>query len=167
MQRSAMRHERSAPEGRSVRHPASRSSARVQMSPRLRAAVFACGALLWLSGALWLVLHFAFAEQTPFGPLPNPWEPTVMRVHGACAIAAVFLLGWVGAAHVAEGWARVRYRLSGFVLVGSAALLVSTGYAIYYTTGALHDLSARIHDWVGSLSILIAIAHWRRVRGPR
>jgi len=168
MQRSAMRHhERSASEPRSLRDAAPRGSARAQMSPRLRAAVLACGALLWLSGALWLVLHFAFAEQTAFGPLPNAWEPTVMRVHGGCAVGAIFLLGWITASHVVEGWARGRLRLSGLVLAGGAALLVITGYALYYTTGLLHDLAARTHDWVGSLSILIALAHWRRLRIPR
>ena len=168
MQRTAVRHhERSASEGRRLRHAALRGSARVRMSPRLRAALISCGALLWFSGALWLVLHFGFAQQTPFGPLPNPWEPTLMRVHGACAVGAMFLLGWIGASHVSEGWTRGRLRPSGFVLAGSAALLVITGYALYYTTGSLHDVAARTHEWVGALSILMALVHWRRLRISR
>ena len=65
---------------------APRNGGRVPMSATLRGVILGAGALLWLSGVLWLVLHFAFAQGTQFGPLPNPWEPTLMRVHGVLEI---------------------------------------------------------------------------------
>src|SRR5439155_6275596 len=59
---------------------------RVRMSSPLRAAVFAGCALLWLSGAVWLVVHLTLEQPTPFGPLPSPWEPALLKVHGLLAV---------------------------------------------------------------------------------
>ena len=143
---------------------AARNGARAPMSPALRAAILTLGALLWLSGAAWLVLHFAFAQRTEFGPLPNPWEAVVMRLHGVLAVGGVFLLGWIVGGHTIERWGSVRNRLSGLLLVASAALLVASGYALYYTTGAPHEVASRAHEWLGAGSLLAALAHWWRIR---
>ena len=119
---------------------------------------------MWLSGAAWLVLHFAFAQQTAFGPLPNPWEAVLMRMHGMLAVGGVFLLGWIIGAHTLERWGSARNRLSGIALVGSVALLVASSYALYYTTGALHEAASRTHEWLGAGSLLAALAHLVRAR---
>ncbi len=102
------------------------------MAAGLRAAVFVVCALLWLSGMAWLVLHLGFEPRNFFGPLPHPAEAPLMRVHGVIAVAGVFLLGWLGAGHVMQRWRRARNRPSGWTLLGCAALLVLTGYALYY-----------------------------------
>jgi hypothetical protein len=143
---------------------APRNGARAPMSPALRAAILTLGALLWLSGVAWLVLHFAFAQQTQFGPLPNPWEAVLMRLHGVLAVGGVFFLGWIVGGHTIERWGSARKRLSGFLLVASAALLVASGYALYYTTGAPHEVASRAHEWLGAGSLLAALAHWWRLR---
>lgn len=137
---------------------------RSRMSRALRAALIASAAILWLSGCVWLVLHFAFPQPTPFGPAPNPLEPVVLKVHGLSAVAGVFLLGWVTSDHLIERrGAGSRYR-SGLVLAGAAALLVLSGYALYYTTGAVHDVAARTHEVLGVASLLAALTHWWRKR---
>ena len=128
----------------------------------IRATLYAVGALLWVSGALWLVLHYVFPQSTAFGPLPNPWEAPLMRVHGLIAVCAVFLIGWMMAAHVTARWASERNRRSGLVLAGAALLLVLSGYALYYTTGAPHDGAAIAHQVVGVLSLAAALGHWWR-----
>src|SRR5437762_3650649 len=64
---------------------------RVRMSSPLRAVVFASCALLWLSGAVWLVVHLTLEQPTPFGPLPSPWAPALLKVHGLLADVGVFL----------------------------------------------------------------------------
>jgi hypothetical protein len=142
-------------------------SGTVRMSPPLRLAVYAAGAALWASGLLWLVLHFGFSARGEFGPLPNPWEPMVMRVHGLLAVVAVFLLGWIGANHVQARWSSARNRLSGLVLGASGVLLIVSGYALYYATGALHDAAGLIHEWLGVAALAVALAHWWRRHSPR
>ncbi|HYM29363.1 MAG TPA: hypothetical protein VET66_14530 [Steroidobacteraceae bacterium] len=133
----------------------------------LRLAVYALFGLLWGSGVLWLVLHFGFAQQGPFGALPNPWEPALMRVHGLLAVGAVFLLGWIGGGHVLARWHSGRNRRSGLVLASSGALLIASGYALYYSTGVLHDIASATHEWLGVAVVSVALAHWWRMRATR
>ena len=87
-----------------------------------------------------------------------------MRVHGVLAVGGVFLLGWIVGGHTLERWGSARNRLSGLVLVASTALLVASGYALYYTTGAPHEVASRTHEWLGAGSLLAALAHWWRIR---
>ena len=143
---------------------ASRSGVRAQMGGALRAAILAAAALLWVSGVLWLVLHYAFAQTGPFGPLPNPWEAAVMRVHGVLAVGGVFLLGWIVAGHVTTRWPSGRHRLSGVTLGASAAVLVLSGYALYYTMGSPHEAAALVHEGLGVCALLAGLAHWWRRR---
>jgi hypothetical protein len=152
--------------GQSSRELPSRGAGRVPMPPALRATVYAVAALLWVSGAAWLVLHYVFPQPTPFGPLPNPWEAPLLRTHGLVAVAAVFLIGWMMAAHVTVRWASERNRRSGLMLGGTALLLILSGYALYYTTGSAHDAAALAHEAIGVLSPAAALAHWWRNR-PR
>jgi hypothetical protein len=137
-----------------------RSGTAAPMAAAARAAVLTGGALLWLSGLVWLVLHYAFAQSSPFGALPNPWEPVLMRAHRVLAVGAVFLLGWITAAHVTERWPSARKRFSGLTLAASAAVLAVSGYGLYYTTGSPHAAAALIHEGLGALSLLAGLAHW-------
>jgi hypothetical protein len=139
----------------------------VPMTRSLRASVFSVYALLWLSGVVWLVLHLALEPRNEFGPLPHPWEATLMRVHGLLAVGGVFLLGWLGAGHVPQRWRGARKRPSGWTLLGCAVLLVLSGYALYYTVGPLHTGSAWVHEWLGTAAIIVALTHWLRVRSTQ
>ena len=142
---------------------AGRNGARAPMARAVRAAILTVCALLWLSGAMWLVLHLAVPGQTEFGPLPNAWEPVVLRVHGLLAVGGVFLLGWIAGGHLIERWGGPRNRLSGFVLASCAVLLVLSGYALYYTTGTAHELASWTHECLGIVSALAALVHWWRI----
>ena len=48
----------------------------------LRRLIYTLCTLLWLSGCVWLIVHFFFPVTTQFGPAPNPLEPWLLRVHG-------------------------------------------------------------------------------------
>src|ERR1700756_2512007 len=134
-----------------------RAGARAPLSRVLRATLYGVGALLWVSGAAWLVLHYVFPQPTAVGSLPIPWEAPLMRAHGLIAVCSVFLIGWMMAAHVTVRWASERNRRSGLVLGGSALLLILSGYALYYTTGSAHDAAALAHEAIGVLSPAAAL----------
>jgi hypothetical protein len=165
--RTTVRRQMSAPQAPPAVSHLPRASARAPMSRALRLTILGACMLLWLSGCLWLVLHFAFPQRSEFGPLPNPWEPVLMRVHGAIAVVAVFLLGWIAAGHLRERWGAAYNRGSGIVLGASALLLVISGYALYYSTGILHEIAARTHELLGVGSLLAAFAHWWRSSAAR
>jgi len=141
-----------------------RSSARATLPRPLRGLIYAVGALLWLSGAAWLVLHYVFPQASAFGPLPNPWEAPLMRAHGLVAVCGVFLIGWMTAAHVTARWSSDRNRRSGLALGLTTLLLVFSGYALYYTTGMPHDGAGVLHEVIGVLAPAAALAHWWRNR---
>ena len=134
------------------------------MSRGLRAMMFAVGALLWLSGALWLLVHLVFPAHNEFGTLPSPWEAPLMRLHGLIAVAAVFLFGWLGASHMLPRWVAPTNRRSGLWLLGVMVVLAVSGYALYYSTGALHEAAAAVHEWLGLAAIAPALAHWTGIR---
>src|SRR5262245_41792623 len=117
-----------------------------RMSARVRLTTYAALGALWLSGCLWMVLKYFFSASTEFGPVPNPWQPLTLRLHGWIAVAAVFLLGWMGSDHVRQRWRQLRNRQSGLSMIGLAAVLTITGYALYYTTDSLHNVAAAIHE---------------------
>lgn len=137
----------------------------------LRAAVFAVSALLWVSGALWMLLHYLFPGHNEFGPLPNSYEAPLLSVHGLIAVAAVFLLGWLGASHMLARWSAWAGRPSGLWLLGAALVLIVSGYALYYTTGGLHAAAGAVHEWLGLAGLAVALSHWlgrqARERNPQ
>jgi hypothetical protein len=141
---------------------AARATRAVPMSRALRTAILGTGTLLWLSGAVWLLLHFAFPAHNEFGPLPNPWEASLMRLHGLIAVAGVFLCGWIGAGHILTRWSCAANRVSGLTLMGCAIVLVGSGYALYYSSGAVHEGAGAVHEWLGLLAIIAALTHWLR-----
>jgi hypothetical protein len=137
---------------------------RAPTSRRTRAAILTVCTLLWLTGVAWLIAHWFFPARNDFGVLPGPWEAPLMRLHGLIAVAAVFAFGWVGAGHILARWSAARNRISGLWLLACAALLVVSGYALYYSTGGLHAAAAGVHEWLGLVAIFAALAHWLRVR---
>ncbi len=133
----------------------------------LRAAVLAVSALLWVSGALWMLLHYLFPGHNEFGLLPNACEVPLMRVHGVIAVAAVFLLGWLGAGHMLPRWSARAGRPSGLWLLGAVLLLIVSGYALYYASGGGHAAAAVVHEWLGLAALAIALSHWLGRRAAR
>jgi hypothetical protein len=133
----------------------------------LRGAILAVSALLWLSGALWILLHYLFPGQNEFGPLPNSYESPLMRLHGLIAVAAVFLLGWLGASHMLARWSARAGRPSGLWLLGAALTLIVSGYALYYTTGGSHAVAGVLHEWLGLAALAVALIHWLGRRPAR
>jgi hypothetical protein len=164
MARAALRRPEMNGSGQGAGEISTRSSARATLPRPLRVLIYAVGALLWLSGAAWLVLHHVFPQASAFGPLPNPWEAPLMRAHGLVAVCGVFLIGWMTAAHVTTRWSSDRNRRSGLALGLTTLLLVFSGYALYYTTGMPHDGAGVLHEVIGVLAPAAALAHWWRNR---
>lgn len=132
-----------------------------------RRSLYLTGALLLLSGAAWLALHYTVGAGA--GDLPHPVEAWLLRLHGAGAFASLFLLGVMAAGHVPQGWrytGRHRWdgqRSSGVTLCVIGALLALTGYALYYfAPETVRPALGWAHAFVGlSMAVLIG-SHRRR-----
>jgi hypothetical protein len=133
-----------------------------------RRALFASAWGLLLSGIAWLALHYVLAGGDG---LPSPLEPWAMRVHGMAAIVAIFALGALSESHVPHGWrlsARHRWagqRGTGIALCGLGAMLVATGYLLYYfAPDSIRPAVGWVHSLVGLAAAGILVQHWRARR---
>ena len=154
---------------RSHRHPSAAGALPYHpLSVRIRATTYSILGALWLSGCLWLVLHYLFPEHTDFGAAPNRFEPTALKAHGWLAALGLLLLGWLSATHVVPRWNQPRRRASGISMVALALLLSLSGYGLYYLADRPHELAALTHEALGALSVAVALIHWTARRGkPR
>ena len=134
-----------------------------------RRAVTIAGLALLMTGGPWLAVHYGLGAGA--GELPHPAEAWLMRLHGAAAFAALFLLGLVAGVHVPHGWRVSRrghrrgQRRTGLLLVGLGALAVLSGYLLYYFAPEwLRPTLGWAHALVSSAMALALAWHRRGVR---
>lgn len=120
------------------------------------------GALLWLSGAVWLVLHNFLRVEGEFGPEINPLEPWMLRLHGAAMIGALLGIGSLLVVHVWRGWGYRSQRWIGVALISLAAFLTVTGYLLYYVGDDEWRGWISVAHWAGGIIALAAfLVHYR------
>ena len=138
-----------------------------RLAPWQRRTLYATGALLMLSGAAWLAVHYVVGAGA--GDLPHPAEAWLLRVHGLGAFAGLFVLGVLAAGHVPQGWrytGRHRWagqRSSGITLCVIGAALVLSGYLLYYFAPEnIRPALGWAHAVVGACMAVLTISHRRR-----
>jgi hypothetical protein len=142
--------------------------------PRLvrwqRLGLFTSGALLLLSGLVWLAVHYSVGAGA--GELPHALEAWSLRLHGLAAFAGLFVLGALAAAHVPHGWRMSRrrrwsaQRRSGALLCGVAALLALSGYLLFYfAPEAIRPALGWAHTGLGVAMGLLLASHRRGLHG--
>jgi hypothetical protein len=123
------------------------------------------GGLLWLSGVAWLLLHDYGQVQGEFGPEANPAEPWMMRLHGAAMIAALLGSGSLLVAHVWRGWTYRSQRVLGLALVIILAVLILTGYLLYYAgDDSLRWWVSAVHWIIGIVVLPLFLVHYYQGR---
>lgn len=134
-------------------HPA---SGRARLSARREALVYIILGVLWASGIGWLLFHYFLGQTTEFGALPHPLESWWLRLHGAAAFATLWLIGLLWAIHVVPAW-KARRRVSGIVLGALLALLVVSGYLLYYASGDDARAAIALVHWIFGVALPLAV----------
>ena len=133
---------------------------RAYLSRRQRAWIYGVLGALWGSGALWLVAHYFFPARGDIGDTPGSAEPWLRALHGAAAFATLWLCGWMWATHVRPWWKNGKRRSSGVLLSAAIALLIVSGYLLYYAADeTLRHWIAVLHWVIGLLLGAIVIVH--------
>jgi hypothetical protein len=137
----------------------------LRLSPRHRRWFYATSLLLFASGAAWLALSWVRGgADAP----PHPWQPWLLKLHGAAAMLILLVLGTLIPLHIRRGWKAGVNRLTGALMVGGAALLVLTGYGLYYAgSDRLREFTANVHDILGLAAPLLLLWHILRGRKMR
>ena len=133
-----------------------------------RLALYLSGALLLLTGGIWLAIHYSIGAGA--GELPHGLEVWSLRAHGLAAFVGVFVLGVLAAAHIPQGWRLsqrrhwVAQRSSGLWLCVSATLLVLSGYALFYfAPEPVRPAMGWVHAIIGAAMALLIATHRRGV----
>lgn len=133
---------------------------RLYLSRRGKFAIYGLLGVTWGSGILWLILHYLLSRQGEFGAEPHPLEHWSLALHGAGAFATALLGGWLWKAHIAPWWDSPNRRSSGIVLIALGAVLIVSGYLLYYASGdTLRDIIGKLHWIIGIVSVLPLLVH--------
>lgn len=125
----------------------------VRQTAKRRLLIYGIGLGLWSSGTLWLVFHYFMREQGEFGPAPNPLEHWWLAAHGLFAFAALWLLGLLWGKHIVGAWKTGRQRISGGLLFGILAVLIASGYLLYYAGGDDTRSVVSLIHWILGLAL--------------
>jgi len=146
-----------------------------------RLALHASGWSLWVTGVLWLAVHYSIGAGA--GELPHPAEAWAMRLHGLAAFAGLFVLGALAGSHIPRGW-RISatlhnpgshhrpirthakrwawQRITGIALCSLAGVLVATGYLLYYfAPDIIRPALGWVHAGVGTVMAAVVWSHRR------
>lgn len=138
----------------------------VRLGPWHQATVYGATALLVLSGAVWLVLHYFMVTQGEFGETRHPLEVWMLKIHGAAAMAGLIVYGSLLPIHIRRAWAIRRNIYLGISLVVIMLLLTITGYLLYYAGGEdARPIISAVH-WVIGV-VVPALLAWHVVTGKR
>jgi hypothetical protein len=151
---------------------ASRLHARQQVDLRLerwlRRCVYASWAVLVLSGVAWLLARYYLRPVGQFGETIHPLEPWAMKVHGAGAMAMLFFLGTILNGHIRRALRSGRNLVSGWSMIGTVALLVVTGFGLYYLAGEGERTTWSLVHWIAGLGwAALGFVHVRLGRASR
>jgi len=132
--------------------------------------VYASCALLFASGALWLLFHYFVRVHGEFGDSPHALEVWWLRLHGAAAMLTLAVLGSLLPIHMRRGWHQRKNLLAGITLASLAVLLITSGYALYYFGSEESRPWISLLHWVlglgAPLLLLWHIVSGRRTRTP-
>ena len=124
---------------------------RIKLSPRHQGWIYATLAVLFATGVLWLVAKRWLGGSGEFGEATSPLAPFAMQVHGAAAMVFLVLLGTLLQGHVRQAWNARRSRVTGGGMLAGVALLVASGYGLYYLGGEETRAAVSLLHWVVGL----------------
>lgn len=139
----------------------------MKLTARHEGWTYAVLAAVYFTGVAWLVLRYGVRDDG----LESGWSIArvwALRAHGAAAMATLVAVGTLLAVHVPGGW-RLRSNLrSGIGMLAVMALLVLTGWLLYYASGeTLRAWSSWVHIAIGAaapLGLVWHLAYRRRAK---
>jgi hypothetical protein len=132
---------------------------RIELTARHERWVLGLGLALLASGAGWLASHYLLAAPDEFGASRDPLAPWWLRLHGAAAMGFLVVLGSLLPVHVRRAWQFRRNRASGAGVLALAAVLIASGYALYYVASEPLRWALSVAHWLlglGGLPVLAA-----------
>ena len=102
----------------------------MRLKPLFRFAIYAAFAVLFLTGAGWLVADWQKDLSSD-----EIWQQSIaylLMVHGGAAMVTLLLLGALTQLHVMRAWRSRKNRVSGSAMAAFNAILILTAFGLYY-----------------------------------
>ncbi len=133
----------------------------IRLSRRHKFAFYTILSVVFASGALWAWLRYFARNENDFGS--SPTETWTLTIHGLFAAASLLVIGSMLPLHVKFAWRAKRNRFNGIFFVSIVALLILSGYGLYYIGNErFRSWTSWIHLFIGlALPILLIIHIWR------
>jgi uncharacterized membrane protein YbjE (DUF340 family) len=128
----------------------------VRIDPQFRWAIYAAFALLFGTGAVWLVAD-ALKESDEL------WQQTaanLLMVHGGAAMVALMLLGALIPLHLRRAWHARKNRVTGTVMATFNVVLIVTAFGLYYSgSDVVRPWISRLHYGLGLALPVLFLVH--------
>lgn len=132
----------------------------IQLSPRHQRWFYSVSAILFLSGAAWAVFGWLAERQEARAEFLLSLKPWSLKLHGAAAMAFLVALGILIPTHIKRAWQARRNRVNGAFFVTVMAILVLTGYGLYYCGDEQwRNTASNIHLVLGFASPVLLVWH--------
>lgn len=146
---------------RSLHHPSSpRRPVDLRPERWQRHCVYGVSTWLVATGVLWLLVHYLIRPVGEFGESVHPLEPWSMKLHGAGAMFALFVIGSLSTTHFQRVLKARRNLYSGWSMISGLAALTVSGYGLYYFATEQSRLVWSAAHWImGLVFPLLLIVH--------
>lgn len=104
----------------------------IQLSTRHRRWFYSVAVVLFASGGIWALLGVLANHDETHADFFRSLKPWSLKLHGAAAMAFLVELGILIPTHIKRAWQAHRNRKNGVMLIVVMAVLVLTGYGLYY-----------------------------------
>src|SRR5664279_3720205 len=101
-----------------------------RLDPPFRFAVYAAFAVLFASGAVWLVADRM--KESAEGEIWQSSAATLLMLHGGTAMLTLMLLGALVPVHIGRAWRARKNRATGIIMTVCNAVLIATAFGLYY-----------------------------------
>jgi hypothetical protein len=121
----------------------------LRLDPFFRYALYATFAVLFLTGAVWLVADSLKDSASEF------WQEaaaTLLMLHGGGAMIALMMLGALVPAHMRYGWRKRKNLVTGITVATVNAALIVTAFGLYYLG------SEAVRPWMSDVHIALGLA---------
>ena len=135
----------------------------LRLDPVLRYALYVAFAVLFVTGAVWLIADRLKESDSEF------WQEaaaTLLMVHGGSAMITLMMLGALVPVHMRYGWRKRKNLVTGITAATVNAALIVTAFGLYYLgSDAVRPWMSDVHTVLGLATPPLLFAHiwWGRI----
>lgn len=122
----------------------------MRLNNLFRYAIYAAFAVLFLSGALWLVADRL--KDSPEGEMWQAMSANLLMTHGGAAMLALMLIGALVPVHGLRAWRVGKNRITGTAMASLNGVLIVTAFGLYYLG------SENLRPWLSNIHLAAGFA---------